>query len=103
MISPLSPACTESSAISVTKPYGYSRASISTVLGSLDIDGNFKTSCFQCSQSVLTCQDCPQESSERKKTARSWCGGGALKTTEGKAEVPSLDKEGWLRPLRKCR
>ena len=28
---------------------------------------------------------------------------GALKTTEGKAEVPSLDKEGWLRPLRKCR
>src|SRR5439155_15327621 len=26
---------------------------------------------------------------------------GALKTTEGKAEVPSLDKEGWLRPLRK--
>src|SRR5438128_6588744 len=28
---------------------------------------------------------------------------GALKTTEEKAEVPSLDKEGWLRPLRKCR
>src|SRR5437867_13287556 len=28
---------------------------------------------------------------------------GALKTTGGKAEVPSLDKEGWLRPLRKCR
>src|SRR2546427_4146760 len=28
---------------------------------------------------------------------------GALKTTEGKAEVYSLDKEGWLRPLRKCR
>src|SRR5438552_15327711 len=28
---------------------------------------------------------------------------GALKTTEGKAEVPSLDKEGWLRPLTKCR
>src|SRR6266702_2920021 len=28
---------------------------------------------------------------------------GALKTTEGKAEVPSLDKEGWLHPLRKCR
>src|SRR6266568_1218260 len=28
---------------------------------------------------------------------------GALKTTEGKAEVPSLDKEGWLRPLRKRR
>src|SRR3989442_15062417 len=28
---------------------------------------------------------------------------GALKTAEGKAEVPSLDKEGWLRPLRKCR
>src|SRR5947209_20600338 len=28
---------------------------------------------------------------------------GALKTTEGKAGVPSLDKEGWLRPLRKCR
>ena len=28
---------------------------------------------------------------------------GALKTTEGKVEVPSLDKEGWLRPLRKCR
>ena len=28
---------------------------------------------------------------------------GALKTTEGKAEVPSLDKEGTLRPLRKCR
>src|SRR5437867_12097184 len=28
--------------------------------------------------------------------------GGALKTTGGKAEVPSLDKEGWLRPLRKC-
>src|SRR5437879_11423079 len=28
---------------------------------------------------------------------------GALKTTEGKAEVPSLDKEGWLRPFRKCR
>src|SRR5213594_4005656 len=28
---------------------------------------------------------------------------GALKTTEGKAEVPSLDKEGRLRPLRKCR
>src|SRR2546427_7701270 len=28
---------------------------------------------------------------------------GALKTTEGKAEVPSLDKEGWPRPLRKCR
>ena len=28
---------------------------------------------------------------------------GELKTTEGKAEVPSLDKEGWLRPLRKCR
>src|SRR3989475_6131508 len=27
----------------------------------------------------------------------------ALKTTEGKAEVPSLDKEGWLRPLRKWR
>src|SRR5438128_6581850 len=27
----------------------------------------------------------------------------ALKTTEGKAEAPSLDKEGWLRPLRKCR
>ena len=27
----------------------------------------------------------------------------ALKTTEGKAEVPSLDKEGWLPPLRKCR
>src|SRR5881296_635289 len=28
---------------------------------------------------------------------------GALKTTGGKAEVPSLDKEGWLRPLRECR
>ena len=28
---------------------------------------------------------------------------GALKTTGGKAEVPSLHKEGWLRPLRKCR
>src|SRR5437667_6620519 len=28
---------------------------------------------------------------------------GALKTTGGKGEVPSLDKEGWLRPLRKCR
>src|SRR6266705_3914000 len=28
---------------------------------------------------------------------------GALKTTEEKAEVPSLDKEGWLRPLRKWR
>src|SRR5436309_10950297 len=28
---------------------------------------------------------------------------GALKTTGGKAEVPSLAKEGWLRPLRKCR
>src|SRR5438552_12415927 len=28
---------------------------------------------------------------------------GALKTTEAKAGVPSLDKEGWLRPLRKCR
>src|SRR5437870_9172075 len=28
---------------------------------------------------------------------------GALKTTEGKAGVPSLDKEGWPRPLRKCR
>src|SRR6058998_2472472 len=28
---------------------------------------------------------------------------GALKTTEGKAEVPSLDKEGWLRPVRECR
>src|SRR6266571_3749901 len=28
---------------------------------------------------------------------------GALKTTEGKAEGPSLDKEGWLRPLKKCR
>src|SRR5438552_9012028 len=28
---------------------------------------------------------------------------GALKTTGGKAEVPALDKEGWLRPLRKCR
>src|SRR6266581_1305755 len=28
---------------------------------------------------------------------------GALKTTEEKAEVPSLDKEGWLRRLRKCR
>ncbi len=28
---------------------------------------------------------------------------GALKTTEEKAEVPSLDKEGWPRPLRKCR
>src|SRR5438093_13625165 len=28
---------------------------------------------------------------------------GALKTTGGKAEVPSLDKEGWLRPLKKCR
>src|SRR5207249_4320818 len=27
---------------------------------------------------------------------------GALKTTGGKAEVPSLDKEGWVRPLRKC-
>ena len=27
----------------------------------------------------------------------------ALKTTGGKAEVPSLHKEGWLRPLRKCR
>src|SRR2546428_13434008 len=27
----------------------------------------------------------------------------ALKTTEGKAEYPSLDKEGWLRQLRKCR
>src|SRR6266487_1078441 len=27
---------------------------------------------------------------------------GALKTTEGKAEVPSLDKEGWLRPSREC-
>jgi len=26
---------------------------------------------------------------------------GALKTTEEKAEVPSLDKEGWLRPLKK--
>src|SRR5207247_1461000 len=28
---------------------------------------------------------------------------GALKTTGGKAEVPSLHKEGWLRALRKCR
>ena len=28
---------------------------------------------------------------------------GALKTTEEKAEVPSLDMEGWLRPLRKWR
>src|SRR5216110_3439600 len=28
---------------------------------------------------------------------------GTLKTTGGKAEVPSLHKEGWLRPLRKCR
>src|SRR5438876_11328937 len=28
---------------------------------------------------------------------------GALKTTGGKGEVPSLDKEGWLLPLRKCR
>src|SRR2546422_8790649 len=33
----------------------------------------------------------------------SFAGPGALKTTEEKAEVPSLDKEGWLRPLRKCR
>src|SRR5437899_9561600 len=32
-----------------------------------------------------------------------FCWTQALKTTEGKAEVPSLDKEGWLRPLRKCR
>src|SRR5207247_3379966 len=28
---------------------------------------------------------------------------GALKTTGGRAEVPSLHKEAWLRPLRKCR
>ena len=33
----------------------------------------------------------------------SFTGHGALKTTEGKAEVPSLDKQGWLRPSRKCR
>src|SRR5437879_2661816 len=33
----------------------------------------------------------------------SFAGHGALKTTEENAEVPSLDKEGWLRPLRKCR
>src|SRR5437667_10206941 len=33
----------------------------------------------------------------------SFAGHGALKTTGGKAEVPSLHKEGWLRPLRKCR
>src|SRR5437667_12792066 len=32
----------------------------------------------------------------------SFAGHGALKTTGGKAEVPSLHKEGWLRPLRKC-
>src|SRR6266536_1544277 len=30
-------------------------------------------------------------------------GARASGTTGGKAEVPSLDKEGWLRPLRKCR
>src|SRR5438094_8565820 len=38
---------------------------------------------------------------EKDSTELVWWG--ALKTTEGKAEVPSLDKEGWLRPLRKCR
>src|SRR5947199_9203298 len=38
---------------------------------------------------------------EKDSTELVWWG--ALKTTEGRAEVPSLDKEGWLRPLRKCR
>src|SRR5947199_5821324 len=38
---------------------------------------------------------------EKDSTELVWWG--ALKTTEGKAEVYSLDKEGWLRPLRKCR
>ncbi len=33
----------------------------------------------------------------------SFAGHGGIENTEGKAEVPSLDKEGWLRPLRKCR
>src|SRR5205809_7998172 len=32
-----------------------------------------------------------------------FCWTRGLKTTGGKAEVPSLHKEGWLRPLRKCR
>src|SRR2546427_1287038 len=43
--------------------------------------------------SLSLCLPCPT----------SFAGHGALKTTEEKAEVPSLDKEGWLRPLRKCR
>src|SRR5947199_4894637 len=38
---------------------------------------------------------------EKDSTELVWWG--ALKTTEGRAEVPSLDKEGWLRPLRKWR
>ena len=41
---------------------------------------------------------------QRLAMSHIFCGTrGALKTTEGKAEVPSLDKEGWLRPLKKCR
>src|SRR6266487_1935951 len=44
-----------------------------------------------------------QEALIIKFTTSVWSFQGALKTTEGKAEVPSLDKEGWLRPLRKCR
>src|SRR5213083_3227924 len=33
----------------------------------------------------------------------SFAGHGGIEDTGGKAEVPSLDKEGWLRPLRECR
>src|SRR6266487_1330900 len=44
-----------------------------------------------------------QEALIIKFTTSVWSFQGALKTAEGKAEVPSLDKEGWLRPLRKCR
>src|SRR6266568_2618267 len=44
-----------------------------------------------------------QEALIIKFTTSVWSFQGALKTTEGEAEVPSLDKEGWLRPLSKCR